>query len=175
MKKILALTILPSALAAVGLTAALHYSSAASIEVPATIAAPGERTVSRLHAEGAQLYECKSNQAGQLAWQFREPIATLLDGSKTVGRHYAGPQWELADGSAIEARVSGRADAGTSLDIPLLKLDVSARRGTGLLADVTTIQRINTRGGVAEGACPSVGALLSVPYAADYVFLKKLP
>jgi hypothetical protein len=149
--------------------------SAASAEIPAPIAAPGEALVARLHAQGAQLYACKPNQAGQLVWQFREPIATLLDGDKTVGRHYAGPLWELADGSALEARVSGRAAGASPQDIPLLKLEVAASRGTGLLSGVTTIQRINTRGGVAEGACATAGLLLSVPYAADYVFLKKMP
>ena len=40
----------------------------------------------------------------------------------------------------------------------------------GRLADVTTVQRLDTKGGVAEGRCPSAGALLSVPYSADYVF-----
>jgi hypothetical protein len=140
-----------------------------------SISAPGEAVVAKLHAEGAQLYACKANAAGQLTWQFREPVATLLDGDKTVGRHYAGPQWEMSDGSALEARVSARSTGATPQDIPLLKLDVSSRRGTGLLSDVTTIQRINTKGGVAEGPCTSAGAMMSVPYSADYVFLKKAP
>jgi hypothetical protein len=147
--------------------------SAASAGMPETIAAPGEALVARLHAEGAQIYSCKPDAAGKLMWQFREPVATLLDGDKTIGRHYAGPRWELTDGSTLEARVSGRAAGATPMDIPLLKLEVTTRRGAGLLADVTTIQRIDTKGGVVEGACPAAGALLSVPYAADYVFLKK--
>src|SRR2546421_10876903 len=37
---------------------------------------------------------------------FREPIATLLLDGKTVGRHYAGPNWEHADGSAVVAKVA---------------------------------------------------------------------
>jgi hypothetical protein len=147
--------------------------TAASAEMPETIAAPGEALVARLHAEGAQIYSCKPDASGKLVWQFREPVATLLDGDKTIGRHYAGPRWEVTDGSTLEARVSGRAPGATPLDIPLLKLEVTTRRGAGLLANVTTIQRIDTKGGVAEGACPAAGALLSVPYAADYVFLKK--
>jgi Protein of unknown function (DUF3455) len=164
----------PICAALVAISAALPLS-AASAQVPEPIAAPGEAVIARLHAEGAQVYECKPNPSGQLVWQFREPVATLLDGGKTVGRHYAGPHWELADGSLIAASVSGRAAGATPQDIPLLKLNVTSRRGSGLLTDVTTIQRIDTRGGVAEGACPSAGAFLSVPYAADYVFLKKLP
>jgi hypothetical protein len=34
--------------------------------------------IKTLHAEGAQIYECKVAKNGGLAWQFREPIAILL-------------------------------------------------------------------------------------------------
>ena len=56
------------------------------------------------HAEGAQVYECKAEAVGKLAWTFREPIAALTLDGKTVGRHYAGPRWELADGSQVEGK-----------------------------------------------------------------------
>jgi len=146
---------------------------AAAAEVPDAIAAPGEILVATIHAAGAQIYECKSDSAGRLGWQFREPIATLFLAGKTIGRHYAGPNWEMTDGSAVSGKVAGRAPAASASDIPLLKLEVSARRGNGQLSDVSTIQRINTRGGVAEGACEEAGALLSVPYTADYTFYRK--
>ena len=68
----------------------------------------------------------------RIAWQFREPIATLIVDGKTVGRHYAGPNWEMADGSAIVAKVAGRASGASAADIPLLKLEVVSRRGAGL-------------------------------------------
>jgi hypothetical protein len=141
--------------------------------MPAAIATPGEVLVTTTHAVGAQVYECAFDTAGNLAWQFREPIATLFIDGKTVGRHYAGPMWEMTDGSAVSARVAGRAAAASPNDIPLLKLDVAARRGQGQLAGVTTIQRINTRGGVADGGCHAHGAFLSVPYTADYAFYRK--
>ena len=128
--------------------------------------------ISTIHAQGAQLYECKADASGKLAWEFREPIATLLVGGKTVGRHYAGPTWELADGSTIAGKVAGRAPGATTKDIPLLKLEVISRRGTGQLTKVTTIQRLNTKGGVADGPCPTVGAFMSVPYSADYAFFE---
>jgi hypothetical protein len=138
--------------------------AAARAQVPEAIAAPGETVVATIHAEGAQIYECKADAAGKLVWQFREPIATLLVDGKTVGRHYAGPSWELADGSAVVGKVSGRAPGATPKDIPLLKLEAVSHRGTG---------QLNTKGGVAEGPCESAGAFLSVPYSADYAFLKK--
>jgi hypothetical protein len=140
--------------------------------VPEPIAAPADLVVvATLHAQGAQVYECRAGADGRLAWQFREPIATLLEGGRTVGRHYAGPSWELADGGAVVARVTGRAPGAGADDIPWLRLEVSERRGGGRLARVTVIQRVNTRGGVAEGACAAAGAFLSVAYATDYVFL----
>jgi Protein of unknown function (DUF3455) len=145
----------------------------AAAEVPSAIAAPGETLVVTAHAVAAQVYECKSNSAGKLAWQFREPIATLLIDGKTVGRHYAGPTWEMSDSSAVSAKVSGRAAGAAPGDIPLLKLDATAWNGSGKLNGITTIQRLNTHGGSAEGACDSSGAFLSVPYSADYTFYRK--
>ena len=58
-------------------------------------------------------------------------------------------------------------------DIPWLKLEVTASRGSGVFSGVTTVQRINTAGGVINGACDKAGTFHSAPYAADYVFLKK--
>ena len=147
--------------------------SFAGAEMPDAIATTGETLIATIHAEGAQVYECKPDAGGKLVWQFREPIATLLLDGKTVGRHYAGPNWEMLDGSAVSGKVAGRASGATAKDIPLLKLDVASARGTGLLTGATTIQRLNTQGGVAEGPCDSAGAFLSVPYSADYTFLKK--
>jgi hypothetical protein len=99
-----------------------------------------------LHAEGAQVYECKAGSDGKSAWVFRKPIATLLVDGKTVGRHYAGPNWEHSDGSAVVGKAVGNAPGATTSDIPWLKLDVITQRGSGILAGVTTVQRINTRG-----------------------------
>jgi len=147
--------------------------SMAGAQVPDAIAVPKETLVTTLHAQGAQVYECKADASAKLVWQFREPIATLLLGAETVGRHFAGPNWELADGSAVSGKVSGRAPGATPKDIPLLKLDVASQRGTGKLTGVTTIQRLNTKGGVAEGPCEAAGAFQAVPYSADYTFYKK--
>ncbi len=142
----------------------------ASAEVPGAIAAPGEALVAMFHAQGTQVYECTADAAGKLAWQFREPIATLIVDGKTVGRHYA--SWELADGSTVVGKVTGHAPGVTPKDIPLLKLEVVSQRG-GSLADVTTIQRLNSKGGVADGPCEPAGVFLSVPYSADYAFYRK--
>ena len=152
---------------------AIAIAAPAHAQMPAAIAAPGETAVATWHAEGAQVYECKAGADGKLAWAFREPIATLLLDGKTIGRHYAGPNWEHMDGSAVVAKVAANAPGATPKDIPLLKLEVVSSRGSGALTGVTTVQRINTAGGRHEGACDKAGTFHSAPYAADYVFLKK--
>jgi hypothetical protein len=145
----------------------------AAEQLPSALAAPGETVVLSTHAEGAQVYECKAGADGKPMWSFREPIATLLVDGKTIGHHYAGPNWEYSDGSAVAGKVSASAPGATANDIPWLKLDAASHRGSGILADVTTVQRINTKGGKRDGACDAVGSFLSVPYSADYVFLHK--
>jgi hypothetical protein len=158
-------------IAALGVAAA--FSPLAAIaEMPDAIAAGGETVVLQVHAEGAQIYECKADASGKLAWQFREPIASLFNEGKTVGRHYAGPNWEI-DGGAVVAKIAGRAPGASSKDILWLKLEATDHRGSGPLKDVTTVQRVNTQGGNAEGVCQKAGELHSEPYSADYVFLRK--
>jgi hypothetical protein len=159
--------------AATPLIVGMLIAGKASAQAPDAIAAPGETKVVTLHAEGAQVYECKTSANGKLVWTLREPIATLVLDGKTVGRHYAGPNWNHVDGSGVSAKAAGHAPAKTSHDIPWLKLEVTAHRGSGTLTDVTTVQRINTRGGDMSGFCDKAGALNSAPYAADYVFLRK--
>jgi hypothetical protein len=151
----------------------LSTPSIAGAQVYDAIVAPAETLVAMAHAVGAQIYDCKAIAGGQLAWQFREPIATLLIDGETVGRHYAGPTWEMIDGSTVLGKQDSLAPGATPKDIPWLKLEVTSSRGAGRLTDVTTIRRINTKGGVAGGQCGPAGALLSVAYSADYAFLKK--
>ena len=166
-------------LGAVSLVAVLQ-AVGASAQAPSVVAATDATIVATFHAEGAQIYECKvdfSNrsptQIRALTWQLREPIATLMVDGKSVGRHYAGPSWDHVDGSGVKGKVAVSAPGTTSKDIPWLRLDGVDRHGDGILSGVTTIERINTRGGLAHGPCKSAGNYLSVPYAADYVFLRK--
>ncbi|MBN8982177.1 MAG: DUF3455 domain-containing protein [Rhizobiales bacterium] len=141
--------------------------------MPDAIAASGEDIVLTLHAEGAQIYEWKADASGALGWVLREPTATLILDGKTVGRHYAGPDWEYQDGSAIVGKAIANAPATTADDIPWLKIDVISRRGSGVLSSVTAVQRINTVGGKPDKSQGKPGAFLNVVYSADYVFLKK--
>jgi hypothetical protein len=160
------------ALTALCLSASV-LTATAQTPLPEAVAALGETVVLTLHAEGAQVYECKAGADGKPAWAFREPVATLLLDGKTVGRHYAGPNWEYSDGSAVVGKAAANVPGTTAADIPWLRLDVVAQRGSGVLAGVTTVQRINTQGGKLDGACDKAGSFRSAPYSADYVFLRK--
>jgi hypothetical protein len=149
----------------------------ATAQVPSS-AAPGEVIVATFHAEGAQVYECKPDSSTTslprpLTWQFREPIATLILDGRSIGRHFAGPNWDHVDGSGVRAKVTASSPAATPSDIPHLQLDVVEHRGNGILANVTAVQRINTKGGMLQGPCEIAGSYRSVPYSADYVFLRR--
>src|SRR3981189_916462 len=122
-------------------------SAKAAEPVPAALAAPGEAVVLSVHAEGAQVYECKAGADGKPMGAFREPIATLLVDGKTIGRHYAGPNWEYSDGSAVAGKVSASAPGASANDIPWQRLDVVPHLVSGTLAGRPTVQRINTKGG----------------------------
>ena len=150
-----------------------------SAQVFETIATHDGAVIATLHAEGAQVYECEPepgkspSEARALTWQFREPIAALFVDGKSIGRHYAGPNWDHIDGSGVKAKVIASKPGLTPSDIPWLKLDVVDHRGNGILSDAATVERVNTRGGVAKGSCKSAGSYVSVPYSADYVFERK--
>src|SRR3954449_10091736 len=101
------MSIVRNAALALLLSSASVLSAFAQTPLPDAIAAPGETVVLTLHAEGAQVYDCKAGSDGKSAWAFREPIATLMADGKTVGRHYAGPNWEHVDGSAVAAKAAG--------------------------------------------------------------------
>jgi len=126
-----------------------------------------------VHAVGLQLYECKAGADGKLVWTFTAPQAALTADGKVVGKHGAGPSWEFLEGSLITAKAVANAPGATENDIPWLKLEVTSNKGTGQLAGVTTVQRINTKGGVLKGTCDRERAGEGMPYAADYVFLRK--
>ena len=73
-----------AAIAILLLAGSLVNATAAENSLPGAIAAPGETMLLAVHAEGAQVYECKAGADGKPAWAFREPIATLLVDGKTV-------------------------------------------------------------------------------------------
>jgi Protein of unknown function (DUF3455) len=124
---------------------------------------------------GEITYECreKTAAAGQFEWAFVAPVATLYSGDKrSVGKYYAGPTWEAADGSKVTGKQVAVSPA-TPGNIPLQLVKTDPAMGSGAMTGVTYIQRLNTKGGVAPSmACDaaSKGKRQQVAYEADYVF-----
>jgi hypothetical protein len=127
-------------------------------------------------AKGAQIYECRASKerAGVYEWAFVAPEAELFDASgRKVGRHYAGPRWESADGSAIAGTVKEHVDARRADAIPWLLLVAKSVGPQGAFSNVTSVRRVNTVGGVApKTGCTesTAGTVVRVPYTADYYF-----
>jgi hypothetical protein len=134
----------------------------------------GEVLVAKAAAKGTQIYECQGGDAGAYAWKLLGPEADLADDSgKAIGRHYAGPTWESTDGSKVVAEVKARSDAPGGQSIPWLLLKAKTTSGTGVFSKVTSVQRVDTFGGVAPSTgCEAqhAGARESVPYRANYYF-----
>jgi hypothetical protein len=132
-----------------------------------------ERLLLQVHAKGDQIYTCKVDGA-QFAWMLEAPDAQLFDKSgKAFGKHFAGPSWEANDGSRVTGKAVANAPSPDSESIPWLLVSVVSHNGEGVLAGVTSIQRINTKGGKAPASgCDAahVSHESRVPYFADYVF-----
>ncbi len=140
--------------------------------LPEAIAVKGGVAIATLQAAGAQIYACSKNAKGALEWTFREPVATLLQDGKTIGRHFVGPTWEFDDGTHVVGKLASKTPGKTPKDIPWLKLAIAEPAKSGPAAGATTILRIDTKGGGFEGACSTEGELHSEPYSAAYVFAK---
>jgi subtilisin family serine protease len=100
-------------------------------------------------------------------------VATLYgSGRAVVGKYYAGPTWESADGSKVTGKQVAVAPAMAG-SIPLQLVKAEPAMGRGAMQGVSYIQRLKTQGGVAPAApctADTVGQKRQVAYQADYVF-----
>jgi hypothetical protein len=137
--------------------------------VPDNLKPPeGASLILQANAAGDQIYVCDGS-----SWTFSRPDARLFDeAGKQIGTHFAGPTWEHSDGS----RVMGKAVANATPDpdsIPWLLLEAKGHEGSGLLSTVTSIQRIETKGGKAPAeGCDAAhkGQETRAHYTATYLF-----
>src|SRR5256885_13322736 len=110
--------------------------------VPESLRVPdGQTLLLRAAARGAQIYTCKVNTAEPPAfeWVLKAPDAELLDQSGArIGRHYAGPTWESADGSRVVGEVMQRSAVQGA--IPVLLLRAESNDCAGGVASVKDIQ-----------------------------------
>jgi hypothetical protein len=143
-------------------------------QVPAALQVPAnEQLVEQVHAKGDQIYSCKVDGA-QSRWTLKAPDAQLFDkDGKAFGKHFAGPSWEATDGSRVVGKASANMPSPDAESIPWLLVKVASHEGDGVLTRVTSIQRINTKGGKAPASgCDASheGQEVRVPYSADYLF-----
>lgn len=163
----------------IGLLCLLAFATAqesAKPEVPDKIKTPaGEELALMAHATGFQIYSCQLGTDGQPAWILKAPEAELRDTTdRVIARHYAGPAWKHIDGSEVTGKVLAKVDSPDADAIPWLLLTATSHSGTGILAHVSTIQRIHTKGGQppATPRCTSsdLDATSKSSYVADYYF-----
>ena len=137
--------------------------------VPDNLKPPAaEKLARQAHAAGDQVYACDGSH-----WTLAGPDAKLFDDSgKQIGTHFAGPAWEWSDGS----RVMGKPVANATPDpdsIPWLLLTATDHQGDGAMKQVSSIQRLSTKGGKAPAAgCDEShkGEKVRVHYTALYCF-----
>ncbi len=127
-----------------------------------------------LSAWGVQRYTCTA--AG---WTFVTPDADLfaLGVTGLVVHHFSGPTWLHKDTSLVVASKTSEVIVDPTA-IPWLLLMVTKHGGAkdGMMADITSIQRMETHGGLAPDAarCDAqhIGLGADVPYAARYAFYR---
>ena len=152
-------------------------ASPSVVDVPDTLKpAANESLLMVIAAKGVQIYECRAKKDASVGfeWAFVAPEAELFDArGRNIGRHEAGPSWQANDGSRVVGTLKQRADASVSGAIPWLLLTAKSNGPAGSFSNVSSIQRVNTVGGVAPAtSCgrDSAGATARVPYTADYYF-----
>jgi hypothetical protein len=139
------------------------------LAVPDNLTPPaGEQLRFQAHATGDQIYECDGSK-----WVLSGPDAKLSDDAgNSVGSHFKGPTWQWSDGS----QVIGKAVANATPDadsIPWLLVNAVGHKGDGAMRAITTVQRLNTKGGQAPATgCDAghKGDQTRSHYTADYLF-----
>jgi hypothetical protein len=148
----------------------------ANLEVSA-----GQTLALVLTARGVQIYECRPvpGDPARFEWAFKAPEADLFDAQgRKVGRHSAGPTWELTDGGKVVGRVKAMADAPDGQGIAWLLLEAVKSSGGGIMGKVRSIQRVGTVGGKAPAEPAGqtrVGQESRVEYTATYKFYIAAP
>ena len=157
------------------------------IEVPAVpsnlVVKAGHEPFLLTRAYGTQNYFCQSNAT----WKPYGPQATLYPGNVPfqIATHFLSPNPEeqgLAratwmhshDGSAVWAAKIEEAPAAGAISWLLLEKvgTIEGTIGSGLLAQTTFIQRVNTLAGLAPQAPCVPNAIALVPYETDYIFYR---
>ena len=140
------------------------------VSAPDAVKAPaGNKVLASFNGDGVQIYQCSN-----AAWTLLEPAASITEHGKPVALHTVGPSWvSTKDGSEVDATAVPGASVKHADAIPELLLKTSKTRGKGQFSDVTFVQRLATKGGLAPAGKCTDGAEVSVRYSATYTFWVK--
>jgi hypothetical protein len=148
-------------------------ATGASAQQPLVAAPPGAKLLLEAAAQGVQIYTCETGSDGY-HWVFSAPDAALFDtAGRQIGTHFAGPTWQMEDGSKIVGEVEAQAPAPEPHAITWLLLRVKSHAGNGLLSSVGLVRRIDTHAGTAPAtACDATHAAVQarMRYTARYLF-----
>jgi hypothetical protein len=167
------------------------FALAAALPAAAAIPAPDglarnlqpsadEQASFRLHANGIQVYECRAAETanGGFTWAAVTPDATLYDTASgaDIATQKSVNLWEsLSDRSSVSGVLRATQASGAG-DLPWAYLRAVPTSEEGMFAGVTSIQRVNTRGGAAPAsgcAADTLGQEARVPFTAEYYFYKR--
>ena len=140
-------------------------------EVPEEIAVKdGNKVHFHGFGVGVQIYRWDGS-----SWGAAVPEATLFDGNGVVADHFAGPTWKSNSGSTVVGALPPEAHVTVDTNaIPWLRLATLTATGSGIFANTTYIQRVNTSGGNAPSTNGAfIGQVARVPYTADYFFYRR--
>jgi len=135
---------------------------------------PGNTLCLRARGVGVQKYTCPVSATSKAV-----PHAVLLAGDEDEGDlvaiHFGGPTWQALDGSTVvgDAQNATHFPASDPDGVDWLLLPAKSASGSGLLGQVTYIQRLYTDGGKARAeGCGQVAnqTELLVEYSAQYLF-----
>ncbi|MEU5403172.1 CHRD domain-containing protein [Streptomyces sp. NPDC005963] len=124
---------------------------------------------------GRQIYRCQQGTDGAHAFAQYDVRAALQGpiAHSFVAPGSGTPRWTAPDRSAVTGTLISRTPHGEG-NIPELDLKADQYGAKkGLLARTQEILRLNTVGGVAPAGNCVRGAVIGVPYAADYVFIQR--
>lgn len=169
--------------ASLAIVAANALPAAAAVAEPSGLvgalrASPDEEPAFVLSADGVHVYECRlsGGNPNVAAWFLVTPDATLFEGTRSVGVHKSANLWESSsDRSSVSGVVRSTQGAGAA-NLPWVLYRAQPLGTSGMFAGVTSIQRVNTVGGLAPaGGCSAtnLGAETRVAYKADYYFYKR--
>jgi len=142
------------------------------------MASADEEPAFMLRGEGTHVFECKPlpGDPNRYAWFFSSPDATLYDAGRPVARNASENMFEaLGDRSTVTGSIRARQDGGSN-NLPWVLLRAQSTADAGLFAGVTSVQRVNTSGGVApDTGCDAnnAGKEARTAFRADYYFYRR--